>query len=236
MKASSCDGKMTAGGLAAVKAEMDCKNENWGALQALREDRRKLEWAERWALCSRGHWVELVTKLRCRYQQATEWKKKIICQGNEIQIWNTGRASLGADNETWQQLSASMRKARTGTEICTVENENGFNPHCKTEKTNQRERWLSPSVQERTGREQRRPAEEPSSRRRWIRRRRNWERQQIPGGVLGAQNRRRDSQIYYRHEEQNRQHRQNVRNNFSIDLNQNLYTTEVTTLSLSFNL
>jgi hypothetical protein len=58
------------------------------------------------ALCSRGHWVKLVTKLRRRYQQATEWKKKISCRGNEIQIGNTGHASLGAENETWQQLSA----------------------------------------------------------------------------------------------------------------------------------
>jgi hypothetical protein len=32
-----------------------------------------------------------------------------------------------------------------------VENENGFNPHYKTEKTNQRERWLSPSIQEQNG-------------------------------------------------------------------------------------
>jgi hypothetical protein len=43
------------------------------------------------------------------------------------------------------------------------------------------------------------------------------------------------SQIYHRHEEQNRQHRQNVRNNFFIELNQNPYTIEVTVLPLSFD-
>jgi hypothetical protein len=43
MKVSSCDGKMTAGGLAAVKPEMDCRTKNWGSLQALREYMHRLE-------------------------------------------------------------------------------------------------------------------------------------------------------------------------------------------------